>query len=908
MFNMLALLMWSSCAMANPVWFEYAKDTNLVVGAAHGAAPWALMFGVTDSLAACEPKCAALSNCTGVTWHDETVTGWEKQCVGTTESTLHPLLQTHHHSACITGEGIYASCNSSSPPSPPPPPGPEDAEFDCEARKLAFEYARQLLPRKGDFQDAHDALEIDARCPNTTLSSSMPLRNVVADVPTKLTQGPVLFVSPIGSDSGKGTITDPFQTIAAAVTASRTLQEGVTIALRGGFVHTVTSPITLDARDSGLTIETYVMDATVATVSGGVALSGLEWSAAPGFPTGVSMAKLSASDAAVLGDFNQLFVDGDRQTRARHPNANFGQYFRTGLWTTPTGYIPMAKSWIRSPKLTANRTVSKPELRNTTRYSDFTLGYGGPVREFNPSAAYWAVNNPPAGGGCKYEVPVGLEFDEASFSGAKSPSTWTQPTNGIVHAFHHGHWGDWAFSINNINAQKHTIRFSRGGFQEARGSCGEGGREYYVEGIKELLDVPNEWWYDVETSELYYFANSTSSPPSMFVASKVDTLFNINATQESPAKNIRLHNMQMKYTATTFMRDYEVPSAGDWSVHRGGTVFVQGAENVSVDGCVFDQIGGNGVCISEYARSVSVTNNEFNRIGDSAVLVLGATGYMNDTPWIHTDGNYPINTLVSGNLAKEVGVFTKQTAFFFQALGWNSTVEGNVVFNGPRSGININDASFGGNVIKNNLLFNLVRETVDHGPFNTWDRQPYLTQAVYGDQAPPSADSLMSHVDSNFFICNYGAVKGIDHDDGSGWYADRNNYMVYCSGKMKGQTQTLTGNIYIYPSWQNQCVHVLGGMSASSAMLFENNTCVDTHGSIYSTCTTDHSVAVYQNNKFFVTGGNDTKIPQFSCADGSWKNWQASGQDTGSSMNGTIPSAQEMVAWGRDLLNIAPSN
>lgn len=41
-------------------------------------------------------------------------------------------------------------------------------------------------------------------------------------------------------------------------------------------------------------------------------------------------------------------------------------------------------------------------------------------------------------------------------------------------------------------------------------------------------------------------------------------------------------------------------------------------------------------------------------------------------------------------------------------------MEGNIFFNGPRSGININDGFGGGNVFQFNLLFNWVRETSDH--------------------------------------------------------------------------------------------------------------------------------------------------------------------------------------------------
>jgi hypothetical protein len=42
--------------------------------------------------------------------------------------------------------------------------------------------------------------------------------------------------------------------------------------------------------------------------------------------------------------------------------------------------------------------------------------------------------------------------------------------------------------------------------------------------------------------------------------------------------------------------------------------------------------------------------------------------------------------------------------------------------------------------------------------------------------------------------------------DGSGWYTDTENFMPLCSGKMKGQAQTLSGNVYMYPQWGPQCM------------------------------------------------------------------------------------------------------
>ena len=78
------------------------------------------------------------------------------------------------------------------------------------------------------------------------------------------------------------------------------------------------------------------------------------------------------------------------------------------------------------------------------------------VSEFDPPAAYWGVNKPPAGGGCKYEVPQGVIYEDAAFlghdpedpgeAGAIPPSEWEDfecDADGcgvIVHAFHHAYW------------------------------------------------------------------------------------------------------------------------------------------------------------------------------------------------------------------------------------------------------------------------------------------------------------------------------------------------------------------------------------------------------------------------------------------------------------------------------------
>jgi hypothetical protein len=76
-----------------------------------------------------------------------------------------------------------------------------------------------------------------------------------------------------------------------------------------------------------------------------------------------------------------------------------------------------------------------------------------------------------------------------------------------------------------------------------------------------------------------------------------------------------------------------------------------------------------------------------------------------------TDGNHPRYTTVVSNIAREVGLYEKQSSFFIEAKTAQSIILGNVFFNGPRAGINANDGFGGGDEIGHNLVFSSCRES-----------------------------------------------------------------------------------------------------------------------------------------------------------------------------------------------------
>merc|ERR1712093_560100 len=113
---------------------------------------------------------------------------------------------------------------------------------------------------------------------------------------------------------------------------------------------------------------------------------------------------------------------------------------------------------------------------------------------------------------------------------------------------------------------------------------------------------------------------------------------------------------------------------------------------------------------------------------------------------------------------------------WFQAVAAETRLRHNVFFNGPRAGINFNDGFGGGDVIEGNFVGNCVRESGDHGPFNSWDRVPYITTVRNG---MPSVIPKTRVFRENMWFGTYSTQEGIDTDDGSSFLLVTRNVFVY---------------------------------------------------------------------------------------------------------------------------------
>ena len=196
---------------------------------------------------------------------------------------------------------------------------------------------------------------------------------------------------------------------------------------------------------------------------------------------------------------------------------------------------------------------------------------------------------------------------------------------------------------------------------------------------------------------MYFIPNGTAHPPdAIYEVPTARTLFNISASRWQPVRNVTLRGFEMTATRYTYLDAHGVPSGGDFAVARhSGAVYAEGTEGFTIHRCNLTRLDGNAIVVSGYNRDTNISHNSISWIGDNGIVIWGRTNETAEDPlegFDGTDGNHPVRTRVEGNVIREIGIFTKQTSWIFQAKAALTVIDGNVLFNAPRNGLTFNDA------------------------------------------------------------------------------------------------------------------------------------------------------------------------------------------------------------------------
>mmetsp|Transcript_67792 Transcript_67792/g.107564 ORF Transcript_67792/g.107564 Transcript_67792/m.107564 type:complete len:816 (-) Transcript_67792:152-2599(-) len=701
---------------------------------------------------------------------------------------------------------------------------PED--FDCPMRQLALEFAMEIQPflASDKLQEIADALNgaqesVNSSC--VSVPTDWPMKDTQPPSWHDLTvidETPSIYVDFVhGHDDNTGSMHSPLQHLDTAVEFARSKYGADTykrIILRAGR-HYLRKSIELTPHDNNLLITNYNKE--LVQLSGATPLN-CTWQSVTGNV-------YKCQTAADMADIAGLRVNGVRAIRARYPNGNPEVY--------PCGFCSTLKasSWVQptcNPEPTMEYNPDEP-LRNDTTdnyFQKYQLGVGGCCDAFVPNAGYWCGNATQGGGAFTYRIPVGLVANSTLLPN----SPYANPTGAVVQSWRPGHWSSWMFLVDatKYDAESGTIMFAKGGFQGARGN--NNGDEFYVENVMEELDYPTEYFFNASTHTLYYFNNGTGTPNGLqFEATNLKVLLNYTGSMAKPVENQVIRGVTLQDTELTYLDDHGMPSGGDWALQRTAAVYLDGVRNVTISSNVMTRLDGNAISVNRYARDVLIYRNEIVWNGDNAVSMWGDTqniSFPDGTTMGYdgTDGNQPRGTRFIQNFVHEIGIWEKQSSMWFQAKSCSNVLEGNIFFNGPRAGINFNDGFGGNSTLTKNLLFNTCRESGDHGPFNSWDRQVYVTAVRNGT---PSVMKQYDHIFQNFMVANYNSQEAIDNDDGSCYYDTHDNFFVYAGNGMKndfgGHDNMHYNNIYGYLG--SHCFGIVGQVEGHQDAFF-NNTCI----------------------------------------------------------------------------------
>ena len=181
----------------------------------------------------------------------------------------------------------------------------------------------------------------------------------------------------------------------------------------------------------------------------------------------------------------------------------------------------------------------------------------------------------------------------------------------------------------------------------------------------------------------------------------------------------------------------------------------------------------------------------------------------------------------------------------------------------------------------------------------------------------PQADEIAY----NFLVAGGGANSGAaDHDDGSAFYHDHHNFMVYGGHKSNfdGHSKRSDSNLLAFPLvYEPLCARFFVGLPPAApgglwAEGFANNTCVlasasDLYMDLGNPCAAGEADLALR----VALGGNTIYAPAGSRAGVKcgadvldFDAWVATGADAGSVFHNSTPPSADIVAWAAALLGI----
>ena len=402
-------------------------------------------------------------------------------------------------------------------------------------------------------------------------------------------------------------------------------------------------------------------------------------------------------------------------------------------------------------------------------------------------------------------------FSRDVLSKAKADE-WKNPKGAYIHAMHLHNWGGYSYEVTGKDENGNLTYI--GGWQNNR-QMGMHSDFKYIENVREEMTEPGEWYFDKENKRVYVILKEGHSLDSAEIC--VNSSFFVF----KGCKNVSVENIKIRRAKRTFMLKYESLLRSDWAIYRGGAIYFINSSSCSILECSFFDVGTNGIFVDGKNSNITVSKCHFKDIGASAICFVGKPSSVRSPLFDAThsqsfldidkkrgpkSNEYPKKCTVENCLIEHVGTLEKQATGVEISMSYGISVINTSIYDASRAAINISEGTFGGHLIDGCDIFDTVKETGDHGSFNSWGRDRYWHLYDISDREISKYVKLdcldKTIIRNSRFRCDRG--WDIDLDDGSSYYEIYNNLCLNGGIKLReGFFRYVHNNIMV-----NNSVHM----------------------------------------------------------------------------------------------------
>ncbi len=218
------------------------------------------------------------------------------------------------------------------------------------------------------------------------------------------------------------------------------------------------------------------------------------------------------------------------------------------------------------------------------------------------------------------------------------------------------------------------------------------GNRYFVQGAREFLNAPGEYYIDRKEDALYYIPLTGTLEGKRIIAPRMTSILRFAGdTFADPVHDISIEGLHLTMT------DFDEEFTGGSMRMEEGTVFLQNAESIAIQGCRISNSGFHAVSLRHAAKDNLISGNLLEHMGLGGVNI--STDYQTilsqghktwEEGWI-SRGNRIENNLIrfSGEMAGGEG-----TGIQINTSGEN-LVRNNTIHDMTRAGVIIGDESYG---------------------------------------------------------------------------------------------------------------------------------------------------------------------------------------------------------------------